>query len=485
MNNYLNLPITELHELLKTRQIKPIDLVEEAFEKIENSDLNAFITLDKEGAMKRAKELVEIEPDNILFGIPIAIKDNIVTKNLTTTCASKMLADFNPIYDATVVERIKKANMIIIGKTNMDEFAMGSTGETSYFGNTLNPWNHRMVTGGSSSGSACSVSARLVPCALGSDTGGSIRQPSSFCGIVGLKPTYGRVSRHGLIAFASSLDAIGPMTKNVYDNALLLNILAGYDDNDYTSSKKPVDDYTSLIGADVSGFKIAVPTYYMSDQIDFEVREKISDVMDMLKAHGCQVDLVEMNYLEYAIPLYQVIALGEASSNLARFDGIRYGHRTDDYHNIEELYKNTRAEGFGDEVKRRIMIGSYVLSGENANIYYRKALQIRHAMVEEFKKQFETYDLMLGPTNTNVAYTFGMRQDDALKCFYDDILTIPVNMAGLPAMSLPVGFNYEKLPIGMHIIGNYFEEKKIYQLASFIEGKLNLDLMPKEGGAEC
>lgn len=484
MNNYLNLPITRLHELLKTRQIKPIDLVEEAFSKIENSDLNAFITLDKEGAIKRAKELEEIEPDNVLFGIPIAIKDNIVTKNLTTTCASKMLADFNPIYDATVVERIKKANMIIIGKTNMDEFAMGSTGETSYFGNTLNPWDHSMVTGGSSSGSACSVSARLVSCALGSDTGGSIRQPSSFCGIVGLKPTYGRVSRHGLIAFASSLDAIGPMTKNVYDNALLLNILAGYDDNDYTSSKKTVDDYTSLIGTDVSSLKIAVPTYYMSDQIDTDVREKVSDVMDMLKAHGCQVDLVEMDYLKYAIPLYQVIALGEASSNLARFDGIRYGHRTDDYHNIEELYKNTRAEGFGDEVKRRIMIGSYVLSGENANIYYRKALQIRHAMVEEFKKQFETYDLMLGPTNTNVAYPFGTRQDDALKCFYDDILTIPVNMSGLPAMSLPVGFNCDSLPIGMHIIGNYFEEKKIYQLASFIEAKLNLDLTPK-GGASC
>lgn len=484
MTNYTSKSILELHELLKTHQIKPIDLVNEVFEKIEQSDLNAFITLNKEAAIQKAKELENMEPDNVLFGIPIAIKDNIVTKNLTTTCASKMLADFNPIYDATVVERIQKANMIIIGKTNMDEFAMGSTGETSYFGNTLNPWNKDMVTGGSSSGSAASVSARLVPLALGSDTGGSIRQPSSFCGIVGLKPTYGRVSRHGLIAFASSLDAIGPMTKTVYDNALLLNILAGYDDNDYTSSKKDVDDYTSLIGADIKDLKIAVPKYYMSDKIDAEIREKVQSVISMIQKQGGVVDMIDMDYLEYAIPLYQVIALGEASSNLARFDGVRFGHKAEQSRTIEELYKNSRAEGFGAEVKRRIMIGSYVLSGENANIYYRKALQIRHAMVEEFKKCFEAYDLLIGPTNTNTAYSFGMKQDDALKCFYDDLLTIPVNMAGLPAMSLPIGMSKENLPIGMHLIGNYFEEKKIYQLASWIEKELSLDLDPK-GGVSC
>lgn len=484
MTNYTSKSIKEIHELLKTHQIKPIDLVNEVFEKIEASDLNAFITLNKEEAIKKAKELENVEPDQLLFGIPIAIKDNIVTKNLTTTCASKMLSDFTPIYDATVIERIKKANMIIIGKTNMDEFAMGSTGETSYFNSILNPWNHSLVTGGSSSGSAASVSARLVPVALGSDTGGSIRQPSSFCGIVGLKPTYGRVSRHGLIAFASSLDAIGPMTKTVYDNALLLQILAGYDSHDYTTSKTEVDDYTSRIGKDVSSLKIAVPNYYMSDTIDQEIRNQVTHVIDILEKQGCVVERIDINYLEYAIPLYQVIALGEASSNLARFDGIRYGYCTEQYQTLEELYKNTRSEGFGDEVKRRIMVGSYILSGENANIYYHKALQIRNALVTEFKKVFLKYDLIIGPTNTNCAYPFGTKMDDALKCFYDDLLTNPVNMAGLPAMSMPIGFNQDHLPIGMHIIGNYFDEKTIYQLASFIEQELALDLDP-EGGVSC
>ena len=417
--------------------------------------------------------------DNILFGIPIAIKDNIITKGLRTTAASHILDDFIPVYDATVISKIKEKNMIIIGKTNMDEFAMGSTGETSYFGNTLNPWDKSLVPGGSSSGSASCVAARITPLSLGTDTGGSIRQPSSFCGLVGLKPTYGRVSRYGIIAFASSLDQVGPITRNVYENALLLNVISGYDKNDLTSSKEQVKDYTSLIGQDISNLKIAVPNYYMSDTIDKTVRQAVLNVIDLLKEKGCQIDYIDIDYLEYAIPLYQVIALGEASSNLARYDGVRYGLEVDNFKNIDELYKNTRTEGFGNEVKRRIMIGSYILSGENANIYYYKALKVRKAMTDSFKKCLAKYDLIIGPTNTDVAYKLGTKQDDALKSFYDDLLTIPVNMAGLPALSLPVGFK-NKLPIGMHIIGNYFEEDKIYQLASFIEKELNLDLNIKE-----
>ena len=468
---YLDLDIKTINEKLKNKEIKPIDLVNEAFDRIEETNLNCFITLNKEDAIKKAKELEEKEVDNILFGLPIAIKDNIVTKDLRTTAASHILEDFIPIYDATVITKIKEKNMIIIGKTNMDEFAMGSTGETSYFGNTLNPIDNTLVPGGSSSGSAACVAAGITPFSLGTDTGGSIRQPSSFCGLVGLKPTYGRVSRYGVIAFASSLDQVGPITRNVYENALLLNVISGQDKNDLTSSNEEVKDYTSLIGKDITNLKIAVPNYYMSEVIDKTVREKIINVINLLKEKGCQVDYVDIDYLEYAIPLYQVIALGEASSNLARYDGIRYGLKVDDFRNIDELYKNTRTIGFGNEVKRRIMIGSYILSGENANVYYYKALKLRKEMTDSFVSVLSKYDLIIGPTNTDVAYKLGTKQDDALKSFYDDLLTIPVNMAGLPALSLPVGYK-NNLPVGMHIIGNYFEEDKIYQLASYIENEL-------------
>ena len=478
MTKYLDLSIKEINELLKNKKVKPIDLVNEAFERIEKSNLNAFITLNKEQAIKEALELEDKQVDNILFGIPVAIKDNIVTKGLRTTAASHILDDFNPVYDAEVIRKIKDNHMIIIGKTNMDEFAMGSTGETSYFGNTLNPWNNEMVPGGSSAGSAAAVSARLVPVALGTDTGGSIRQPSGFCGIVGLKPTYGRVSRYGLIAFASSLDQIGPMTRNVYENALMLNVIAGQDDKDMTSSHEEVKDYTNLIGQDIKGLKIAVPKFYMSETIDVKVREKIENVINMLKQNGATVDYIDMKYVENAVPLYQVIALGEASSNLARYDGIRYGYVTKNYKDIESLYKMTRYEGFGREVKRRLMIGSYILSGKNADKYYRKALIVRKKLTDEFVNVFKQYDLIIGPINTNVAYPFGTVQNDALKTFTDDLLTIPVNMAGLPAMSLPVGFS-SGLPVGMHIIGNYFKEEVIYQLGSFIEKELNLNLDPR------
>ena len=466
---YLDKTIQEIHSLLKEKKIKPIDLVEECFERIEkNKDLNAYITLNK-------------EVDNLLFGLPIAVKDNIVTKGLRTTCASHILDNFIPIYDATVVEKIKKNNMIIIGKTNMDEFAMGSSSRTSYFGAPKNPWDKEKISGGSSGGSATTIAERDLLFALGSDTGGSIRQPASYTGIVGMKPTYGRISRYGLIAFASSLDQIGPMTKNVYENAVLLNILAGKDERDLTSANKEDEDFTRLIGEDIKGMKIAVPNYFMSDIVNKEIREKVKDTIKVLEKSGAEVDFVDIKYIENAVTLYQIIAMGEASSNLARFDGIRYGHSTENPKNIEDLYLSTRAEGFGEEVKRRIMVGSYLLSGENAKTYYNKALSIRDDIRTEFKNCFKKYDLVIGPTTTTTAYNLTDPMDDPSKSFMDDVLVIPVNMAGLPGLSLPIGFDKENMPIGMQIIGDSFEEAKIYKLASYIEKKLNLNLNPNRG----
>ena len=477
---YLDKGIEEIHELLKNKTIKPIDLVNECFERIEeNKELNAYITLNKEEAIKQAEALEDKEVDNILFGLPIAVKDNIVTKGLRTTCASHMLDNFTPIYDATVVEKIKAKNMIIIGKTNMDEFAMGSTSRTSYFGSPRNPWNKNRISGGSSGGSATTIAARDLLFALGSDTGGSIRQPASYTGIVGMKPTYGRISRFGLVAFASSLDQIGPMTKNVYENAVLLNALVGKDERDLTSARKDEEDFTRLIGKDIKGLKIAVPNFFMSDIVNEEIRTKIEEVIEMLKSKGATVDYVDVKYLDNAVTLYQIIAMGEASSNLARFDGIRYGHSKENPKDIESLYLETRAEGFGEEVKRRIMVGSYLLSGENAKIYYDKALSIRDDMKKEFSKVFEDYDLIIGPTTTTTAYDLTESMDDPRKTFMDDVLVIPVNMAGLPGLNIPVGFDKENMPIGMHIIGKAFDEAEIYHLASFIEKELNLELKPR------
>jgi aspartyl-tRNA(Asn)/glutamyl-tRNA(Gln) amidotransferase subunit A len=481
MTRYLDLSLKEINGHLKNKEIRPIDLVNEAFERIENNkDLNCFVILNKEEAIKRAMELEKMEVDNPLFGVPIVIKDNIVTKNLRTTCASKMLDNFIPIYNATVIDKLNTRNMIIIGKTNMDEFAMGSSNQTSYYGPVLNPWNKRKVSGGSSGGSASAVSSRIVPFALGSDTGGSIRQPSAFTGIVGLKPTYGRVSRYGLVAFASSLDQIGPMSRNVYENAVLLNAIVGHDDKDMTSANCEVEDFTRLIGEDIKGMKIAIPNFYMSDAINEEVKNNVLKVVDMLKSKGVSFDYVDIDYVKYSIPLYQIIALAEASSNLARFDGVRYGYRTSDFNNLDEMYKKTRAEGFGDEVKRRIMIGSYVLSGDNVKTYYYKALKIRKAIHDSFDKILSKYDLIIGPTTTTTAYNLGEGQNDAVKSFFDDLLTIPVNMAGLPGMSLPIGFDRNGMPIGMQIIGSKFDEARIYKLGACIEKELKLDLDSKE-----
>lgn len=477
MSNYLDLEIREINRLLKERKILPIDLVNEAFSRIENSDLNCFITLNKEEAIKKAKELENKEVSNVLFGIPIAIKDNICTKGLRTTCASKILENFVPIYDAFVVEQLKLNDMIIIGKLNMDEFACGSTNRTSYFGKCLNPWNKKCIPGGSSGGAAACVSARLTPFALGSDTGGSIRQPSALCGVVGLKPTYGRVSRYGLIAFSSSLDQIGPMTRNVYENALLLNVISKKDSRDLTNVSTD-EDFTSLIGTDISNLKIAIPKFYISDILDKEILNNFNYICNILKKHNCTIDVVDVPYLENSVSLYQIIALGELSSNLARFDGIKYGYSSPNATCMEEVYTKTRSEGFGEEVKRRIMVGSYLLSGKNAQKYYEKALKIRKSIDNSFDNIFSNYDLMIGPTTTSLAYSLDSNNNDALKSFYDDILTNPVNMTGNPSLSLPIGFSKDHLPIGMQIIGRKFDEKTIYKLASFIEKELDLDLTP-------
>lgn len=468
MSNYLSLPISKINEMLKNKEIKVIDLVNEAFRKVEeNKDLNCFITLNKEEAIKKAKELDNKEVDNLLFGIPIAIKDNIITKDLRTTAGSLMLDNFYPIYNAFVCDLIEQKNMIIIGKTNMDEFAMGSSNQTSYYGPVKNPINKKLVAGGSSGGSAACVSAGITPLALGSDTGGSIRQPSSFCGIVGLKPSYGRVSRYGLIAFASSLDQIGPMTRNVYENALLLNAICQKDERDLTNSATN-EDFTRFIGKDISNLKIAIPSFYISDVIDKQILKQFNKTIELLKQNNVKVDVIDIKYIDEAVPLYQIIALGEASTNLARYDGIKYGYSAKDAKNIYEQYALTR-NAFGEEVKRRIMIGSFLLSSTNASTYYNKALKIRESMKNAFDKVFEQYDLILGPTTTTLPYEIGENLSDPNKSFIDDILTIPVNMTGCCSMSLPIGISKESLPIGMQIIGNRFEEAKIYQLASFIE----------------
>ena len=469
MSKYLDLSIKEIHELLVDKKITPLDLVDEALERIEeNKDLNAFITINDK-VREEASALGEVEPDNIFFGIPIAVKDNIVTKDLKTTCASHILDNFIPIYDATIVEKLKENKLLIIGKANMDEFAMGSTSETSYFGTPLNPHDKKRTAGGSSGGSATAISGGLVPLALGSDTGGSIRQPASYTGIVGMKPTYGRISRYGLVAFASSLDQIGPMTRTVYENAALLNILVGEDDKDLTSVKKEKEDFTRFIGKDIKGMKIALPKYFVSDIVDEEISKRIKEIISFLKENGAIVDIVDMKYLDTAVNLYQIIAMAEASSNLARFDGIRYGYRATSFNNVDSMYEKTRGEGFGDEVKRRIMVGSYILSGENAKTYYDKALMVRDDITKEFNRIFKDYDLIIGPTTTRVAPLLGTSKDDPHKAFMDDVLVIPVNMAGLPGLSVPVGKSSENLPIGLHIIGKAFDEATIYRLASFIE----------------
>lgn len=437
--------------------IKQIKAVEE--------QVHSYVTLDEEGAMKRAKEVqAQIEAGTLtgpLAGVPAAIKDNMCTKDMRTTCSSKILENFVPTYTAEAVLNLEKAGAVILGKTNMDEFAMGSTTETSYYGVTRNPWNTEHVPGGSSGGSCAAVAANECFYALGSDTGGSIRQPSSFCGVTGIKPTYGTVSRYGLIAYGSSLDQIGPVAKDVSDCAAILEAISSHDLKDSTSMVRTDCDFTSALKDDVKGMKIGIPSSYFGEGLDEEVRAAILKAADILKEKGAIVETFDLGLVDYAIPAYYVIASAEASSNLSRFDGIKYGYRTKAYEGLHNMYKKTRSEGFGPEVKRRIMLGSFVLSSGYYDAYYLKALRTKALIKKEFDKAFAKYDLILAPASPDTAPKLGASLSDPLKMYLGDIYTISVNLAGLPGMTVPCGMDSKGLPIGMQLIGDCFKEKNI------------------------
>jgi len=466
--------ISELKEMLHKKEISVSDLVEESYKRIAEVDekVEAFLTLDEERARKKAKQLDEEiskkDEYGLLFGMPIGIKDNIVTKGLRTTCASKILENFDPIYDATVMQKLHDAEAITIGKLNMDEFAMGSSNENSGFKKTRNPWDLERVPGGSSGGSAAAVAAGEVPFALGSDTGGSIRQPAAFCGVVGLKPTYGRVSRFGLVAFASSLDQIGPITRTVEDNAYLLQVIAGLDKMDSTSANVEVPDYLSALTGDIKGLKIAVPKEYLGEGVSEESRQSVLNALKVLEGLGATWEEVSLPHSKYGIATYYLLASSEASANLARFDGVRYGYRTDNAENLIDMYKQTRAEGFGNEVKRRIMLGTFALSSGYYDAYYKKAQQVRTLIKKDFDDVLEKYDVIIGPTTPTPAFKIGEKIDDPLTMYVNDILTINVNLAGVPAISVPCGFA-NGLPLGLQIIGKHFDESTVYRVAHAYE----------------
>ena len=473
---FFDITVTELHQKLVDRELTVTELVSQTLDQIEPDQavLNDFVTINRDEALKQAQAIDEkgVDPDNLWAGIPIAVKDNIVTKGLKTTASSKMLSNFTPIYDATVIERLKANDVIVIGKTNLDEFAMGGSTETSFYGTTRNPWDHTKVPGGSSGGSATTVAAGNSIAALGSDTGGSIRQPASYTGIVGVKPTYGRISRYGLIAFGSSLDQIGPMTRTVKDNAALLNIIAGMDERDLTSSDKEVPDFTAKIGQDIKGMKIALPKEYLGKGINEDVKATIKQAVQTLTDLGATVEEVSLPRSNYGVAAYYIIGSSEASSNLQRFDGIRYGYRADDVKNLEDVYVKSRSEGFGDEVKRRIMLGTYALSAGSYDAFFKKAAQVRTLIIDDFNKVFENYDLIIGPTAPTPAYKIGAEVDDPTTMYMNDVLTIPVNLAGLPAMSLPAGFS-EGMPVGLQMIAKPFDEQTMYQAGAAFEAATN------------
>jgi len=466
--------VSELHSMLHKKEISVSDLVDESYKHISQVEdkVQAFLTLDEENARKKAKDLDEklaTEKEfGLLFGMPIGIKDNIVTKGLRTTCASKILYNFDPIYDATVMQRLHAADAITIGKLNMDEFAMGSSNENSGFQLTRNPWDLERVPGGSSGGSAAAVAAGEVPFALGSDTGGSIRQPAAFCGVVGLKPTYGRVSRFGLVAFASSLDQIGPITRTVEDNAYLLQVIAGLDPMDSTSANVDVPDYVSALTGDIKGLKIAVPKEYLGEGVSEEVRQSVLNALKVLEGLGATWEEVSLPHSKYALATYYLLSSSEASANLARFDGVRYGYRTDNAKNLLDMYKLTRSEGFGNEVKRRIMLGTFALSSGYYDAYYKKAQKVRTLIKQDFENVFEKYDVIIGPTTPTPAFKIGEKTSDPLTMYANDILTIPVNLAGVPGISIPCGFS-NGLPLGLQIIGKHFDESTIYRVAHAFE----------------
>ena len=482
--NLMSLTAVELGKKIKAKEVSVEEAVQAAIDAIEKKEesVHSFVTVDKEGALTRAKEVQKLIDDGTLSGplagVPVAIKDNMCTKGLLTTCSSKILYNFLPTYTAEAVERLEKAGAVIIGKTNMDEFAMGSTTETSAFGETRNPWNLEHVPGGSSGGSCAAVAAEECSFALGSDTGGSIRQPSSFCGVTGIKPTYGTVSRYGLIAYGSSLDQIGPVAKDVTDCATILEAISSYDKKDSTSVKRDDYHFTEALVDDVKGLKIGIPKDYFKEGIDEDVKNAVLSAAKTLEEKGAIVEEFDLGLVEYAIPAYYVIACAEASSNLARFDGVKYGYRTKEYEGLHNMYKKTRSEGFGAEVKRRIMLGSFVLSSGYYDAYYLKALRTKALIKKEFDKAFEKYDIILGPAAPTTAPKLGESLKDPIQMYLGDIYTISVNLAGLPGISLPCGEDGNGLPIGLQLIGDCFEEKKIIRAAYAFEQTRNYKHSP-------
>lgn len=485
----MDMTALELGRKIKEKEVSVKEAVQASLDTIEAKDkeLHSFVTVDAERALTRADEVQKGIEDGTysgpLAGVPAAVKDNICTENLLTTCSSKILYNFVPPYSAQAVCNLNAAGGVILGKTNMDEFAMGSTTETSAYGVTRNPWNLEHVPGGSSGGSCAAVAACEAPYALGSDTGGSIRQPGSFCGVTGLKPTYGTVSRYGLIAYGSSLDQIGPIAKDISDCAAILEMLTSYDQKDSTSVKRTDCDFTSALVDDVKSMRIGIPSDYLSAGLDEEVKTAILKAADVLKQKGAIVEEFQLSLVEYAIPAYYVIASAEASSNLARFDGVKYGYRAKEYNGLHGMYKKSRSEGFGEEVKRRIMLGSFVLSSGYYDAYYLKALRTKALIKKEFDKAFEKYDVILGPAAPSTAPKLGESLSDPLKMYLGDIYTISVNLAGLPGMTVPCGKDSAGLPIGLQLIGDCFQEKKIIRAGYAFEQsrKYEAPAMTKEG----
>ncbi len=471
----LGLTALELGRKIKARELTAMDAVKAVLEQIKQKEpsIHAYVTIDEEGALRHATEVQEkIEKGSLtspLAGVPTAIKDNLCTKGMRTTCSSNILYNFVPTYTAEAVLNLEKAGAVILGKTNMDEFAMGSTTETSAFGVTRNPWNLEHVPGGSSGGSCAAVAAGESFYALGSDTGGSIRQPSSFCGVTGIKPTYGTVSRYGLIAYGSSLDQVGPIARDVSDCAAVLEAISSYDKKDSTSIFRKDLDFTTALQNDVKGLKIGIPKDYLGEGLDEEVKKSILEAAKVFKDKGAIIEEFDLSLVEYAIPAYYVIASAEASSNLSRFDGVKYGLRAKEYEGLHQMYKKSRSEGFGTEVKRRIMLGSFVLSSGYYDAYYLKALRTKALIKQAFDKAFKTYDVILGPVAPSTAPKIGESLKDPLKMYLGDIYTISVNLAGFPAMTLPCGKDKNGLPIGLQLIGDCFQEKKIIRAAYTFE----------------
>jgi len=473
--NITELTVHELQEKVKNKELTIEQIVKAYIERIKEKEpkVDAFITLQLEEALEKAKEIdnqiASGKEMTELAGIPIGIKDNICTKGIRTTAGSKMLENFIAPYNATVMEKINEKEMISLGKLNMDEFAMGSSTEHSYFKNTKNPWDLTRIPGGSSGGSAAAVASNMVPWALGTDTGGSIRQPASVCGVVGLKPTYGLVSRFGVIAYASSLDQVGVFTKDVEDCAMLLNVIAGKDENDTTSVDVGEKDYTQSLGKDIKGLKIGIPKEFYSEGINEEVKQSLLTAIEEYKKLGAEVEEFSLDIADLSLATYYIIACAEASSNLGRYDGIRYGHRAENFTNISELFKNSRSEGFGEEVKRRIILGTYVLSSGYYDAYYKKAQQVRTLVMNKFDEAFEKYDLILTPTSPITAFKIGEKSDNPLEMYLADICTVSVNIAGLPGMSIPCGVDSKGLPIGMQLIAKRFDEETIIKAAHAYE----------------